>query len=378
MPDPHQHDRLTNSCTSPHLTPEPDQTRTAASPAHQHPIQPPPHSLCVHREATTTASSRTNPVQFSTHLWPCVEVTEAPGLDWTGRSGVGQSRAEQSRAEQSRAEQSSRAARDRALRPHISYTRTPQTKPTPQTDPSTAPYPWSPNIVDIQALRIGQFVIVVAPGEATTMSGRRWREAVFNAAKSSLVPQITNPLVVLAGPANTYAHYIATEEEYSVQRYEGASTLFGPHTLAAFINATLTHLPYLADSPPGAVPAGPTPPDNRARSISLITGVVYDSAGIGTSFGAIKTAPKASYTIGETVRVVFVGANPRNNLRLEGSYTSIERRSDAGVWEQVRGDRDWDVVFEWKRVNGLTGTSEVGVSWDTGLVPRRLGGGRIG
>ena len=34
--------------------------------------------------------------------------------------------------------------------------------------------------------------------------------------------------VVVAGPANTYAGYIATPEEYTVQRYEGASTLFGP------------------------------------------------------------------------------------------------------------------------------------------------------
>jgi len=34
--------------------------------------------------------------------------------------------------------------------------------------------------------------------------------------------------VVIAGPANTYAHYITTREEYGVQRYEGASTLFGP------------------------------------------------------------------------------------------------------------------------------------------------------
>ena len=34
--------------------------------------------------------------------------------------------------------------------------------------------------------------------------------------------------VVIAGPANTYAHYVTTREEYGVQRYEGASTLFGP------------------------------------------------------------------------------------------------------------------------------------------------------
>ena len=31
-----------------------------------------------------------------------------------------------------------------------------------------------------------------------------------------------------------YTHYITTYEEYQQQRYEGASTLYGPHTLAAY------------------------------------------------------------------------------------------------------------------------------------------------
>jgi Neutral/alkaline non-lysosomal ceramidase, N-terminal len=38
----------------------------------------------------------------------------------------------------------------------------------------------------------------------------------------------TDAYVVVAGPANVYAHYVATRDEYGVQRYEGASTLFGP------------------------------------------------------------------------------------------------------------------------------------------------------
>lgn len=40
--------------------------------------------------------------------------------------------------------------------------------------------------------------------------------------------------VVIAGPANTYAHYVATPEEYTVQRYEGASTIFGKCTCTCF------------------------------------------------------------------------------------------------------------------------------------------------
>jgi neutral ceramidase len=225
------------------------------------------------------------------------------------------------------------------------------------------PYDWTPDIVDIQAFRVGQFIIIVSPGEATTMSGRRWRDAVSNAASSSIV---SDPIVVIGGPANSYTHYIATEEEYGIQRYEGASTLYGPHTLNAYINNTLKYLPYLADDLSGIIAPGPTPPDNRNRSISLITGVVYDGAPLGKSFGSIVTDVSPSYSIGSLVKATFVGANPRNNLRLEGTFAAIEKSADDGSFTQVRYDRDWELVYEWKRTNGLTGTSEVTITWDTG------------
>ena len=41
--------------------------------------------------------------------------------------------------------------------------------------------------------------------------------------------------VVIAGLTNTYSSYVTTFEEYAMQRYEGASTIFGPHTLDAYI-----------------------------------------------------------------------------------------------------------------------------------------------
>ena len=37
------------------------------------------------------------------------------------------------------------------------------------------PYEWSPSTVDIQMLRVGNFVMLIMPGELTTMSGRRIR-----------------------------------------------------------------------------------------------------------------------------------------------------------------------------------------------------------
>ncbi|GKT86160.1 neutral ceramidase precursor [Colletotrichum tofieldiae] len=178
----------------------------------------------------------------------------------------------------------------------------------------SAPYAWSPNIVDVQMLRVGQLVIIVAPGEATTMSGRRWKDAVKEAAKTIVDGE---PVVVLGGPANTYAHYIATPEEYAVQRYEGASTLFGPNTLPAYINLT------------------------------------------------VLTQPSASYPRGAVVNATFQAANPRNNLRLEGTYTAVEQLRN-GQWARVRSDEDWFLVYTWKRTDWLLGHSEVVISWETG------------
>ena len=109
------------------------------------------------------------------------------------------------------------------------------------------PYDWHPRIIDTQVLQLGQFIIAGLPGEFTTMSGRRMRktvtESLMNASnatfsfeslfnwKTSRKPEYK---VVLAGLSNVYTHYIATYEEYQRQRYEAASTIFGPHSLQAY------------------------------------------------------------------------------------------------------------------------------------------------
>jgi neutral ceramidase len=237
---------------------------------------------------------------------------------------------------------------------------------------SDSPYAWSPNIIDIQLLRVGQMFIIAAPGEATTMAGRRWKDALHQEALS-LFPELnshnTEPIVVLGGPANTYAHYITTFEEYQVQRYEGASTLYGPHTLAAYINRTLDFLPQLdasASNPPTSE-RGPLPPINTNNSLSFITPVIVDRAPLFKSFGAVSADVQPRYLAGQTISARFVGANPRNDFRLEGTFASVEKYDpDISVWERVRDDDDWSVVYEWARTSTVLGTSEVTISWETG------------
>ncbi|SLM41223.1 Neutral/alkaline nonlysosomal ceramidase [Lasallia pustulata] len=225
------------------------------------------------------------------------------------------------------------------------------------------PYLWTPNVVDIQLLRVGQLVIIVSPGEATTMAGRRWKEALREEAETSSLTDEA-PIVVLGGPANSYTHYIATEEEYRIQRYEGASTLYGPHTLNAYINLTRSYLPYLSASTTSHPSPGPSPPIYINSSLNFITGVAFDRAPFFTSFGDVLVDTAVAYPPGAVASAVFVGANPRNDLRLEGTYAAVEKYVRPGVWVPHKDDRDWELVFRWTRTSSVLATSEVEVRWE--------------
>ncbi|CEL52647.1 hypothetical protein RSOLAG1IB_05852 [Rhizoctonia solani AG-1 IB] len=228
---------------------------------------------------------------------------------------------------------------------------------------ANTPYPWQPSIVDIQMFRIGQVVILIFPGELTTMAGRRLREAVRAKLVSSGAIG-SNAYIVVAGPANTYAHYVTTREEYSIQRYEGASTIYGPFTLEAYTDLFTKYAPFLADSATGAPPAGPTPEDLTKKAISLQTGVVFDASPIGKSFGSVLTDVSTStpYKRGQTVTAVFQGANPRNNLRLEGTFMTVDQLI-AGTWTTVRTDSHPSTKFGWLRTNSALGYSTVTTNW---------------
>ncbi|KAF2151481.1 Neutral/alkaline nonlysosomal ceramidase [Myriangium duriaei CBS 260.36] len=243
------------------------------------------------------------------------------------------------------------------------------------------PYLWSPNVVDVQFFRVGGMYIIVSPGEATTMAGRRWKDAVRHAAGSEATD------VLLGGPANSYTHYIATQEEYGIQRYEGASTLYGPHTLASYLDLTSSFIRYLARnsstsaSLPPTNPAlpplapGPDPPIHVEKSYSLIPPVIRDSPGLFKSFGQIQSDVQPIYHLPSTspappaapvvVQATFIAANPRNNLRLSSTFASIERYDPhTSSWQPFRSDADWSLVFTWSRASTTLATSSATIRWE--------------
>jgi neutral ceramidase len=70
--------------------------------------------------------------------------------------------------------------------------------------------------------QVGGLLLVTLPGEFTAAMGRRVANGVAAAA------DWPSSRVLLVGLANEYLSYFATPEEYSLQHYEGASTLWGP------------------------------------------------------------------------------------------------------------------------------------------------------
>lgn len=216
------------------------------------------------------------------------------------------------------------------------------------------PYPWSPEVLPVSIVRIGQLAIVAVPAEMTIMAGRRVRDTV----KAALGDNVRH--VVIAGYSNAYAGYITTPEEYDAQHYEGASTHFGKWTLGAYQQS----YHELAAAMRQGLPAYPSAPvrDLAGSQLSFQTGVVLDNTPVFTSFGDVVRQASASYARGQRVDVEFWTGHPKNNLRQNGTFLEVQRW-DGAAWRTVATDSDWHTIYRWVRVDPVWGTSKAAISW---------------
>ncbi|XP_001606211.2 neutral ceramidase isoform X1 [Nasonia vitripennis] len=224
------------------------------------------------------------------------------------------------------------------------------------------PYQWQPKIVSTHLALIGNVAIAGVPGEFTTMSGRRLRDTV----KTAIVEadkSFENANVILAGLCNTYSDYVATPEEYQLQRYEGASTIFGPHTLTIYLKqyAELAKHAVLDET----VEPGPNPPDlSKEKLISLVPPVIYDAPKWGREFGDCVKQPMRTARPGDVVTARFISGHPRNNFMTGSTYLTVERLEEDETWTPVATDADWETKFIWERTSSILGSSQVITSWE--------------
>ncbi|XP_054428430.1 neutral ceramidase isoform X2 [Pteronotus mesoamericanus] len=222
------------------------------------------------------------------------------------------------------------------------------------------PHPWHPDIVDVQIITLGSLAITAIPGEFTTMSGRRLREAI----KAEFATYgMQNMTVVISGLSNVYTHYVTTYEEYQVQRYEAASTIYGPHTLSAYIQLFRVLAKAIATDTVANLSRGPEPPFFKQLIIPLIPNIP-DKAPLGKNFGDVLQPLNPKYRVGDVAEVTFVGANPKNSAenRTHQTFFTVEKyeNSSAG-WQVVLNDASWETRFYWHK--GLMGHSNATVQW---------------
>jgi neutral ceramidase len=122
-----------------------------------------------------------------------------------------------------------------------------------------------PAVAPIGLIQLGDHTLATAPFEMTTVAGLRIRDRL----DASLGSKST----VMVGLTNSYLSYVSTKNEYDQQHYEGASTLYGPHT-AEFLGdqfACLAELWKQAPLPPACA-------ETQGMSVDQLYSAAYQPA----------------------------------------------------------------------------------------------------
>ncbi|CAO2585197.1 Neutral ceramidase [Lemmus lemmus] len=204
----------------------------------------------------------------------------------------------------------------------------------------TKPHPWHPDIVDVQIVTLGS--LAIAEFELYGMKDMD---------------------VVVSGLCNVYTHYITTYEEYQAQRYEAASTIYGPHTLSAYIQLFSDLAKAIATDTVANMSSGPEPPFFE-NLIATLTPNIPDREPIGRHFGEVLQAAKPEYRVGEVVEVTFVGANPKNSAenQTHETFLTVEKYEDSiADWQIMYNDASWETRLYWHK--GLLGLSNATIEW---------------
>lgn len=187
-----------------------------------------------------------------------------------------------------------------------------------------------PAVLPLQLLTLGPIAFIAVPFELTTMAGRRLRQQLI-AALSGLGVRDAVPISM----ANAYAGYTTTPEEYSVQHYEGASTLFGREQLGAVQGVFAQLASAIAtDQPAESLP----PPQLVEPSGRRLDSDPTDGNFGLTWFGDVAEDAQARYVRGDTVSVTFWAGHPTTHP--VASYMTVEIQVGA-EWIEFADDRDF-------------------------------------
>lgn len=195
--------------------------------------------------------------------------------------------------------------------------------------------------VPVQLFQIGPIAIAGVPAEITTMAGRRLRQFL----QEKLAPLGVHQVVV-GGLANDYTNYVTTPEEYSLQHYEGGSTLFGPNTLEGYLEVFGRLAESLIQGTHISIDLPPVP---RSKPLfDIQPPVVFDDKRFWENWGEVLVKPLPRYVQGSTVVASFRSGHPKNNYFTGSSFFEIQKLEND-TWVPVAGDNEPETDFYWVR-----------------------------
>jgi neutral ceramidase len=213
--------------------------------------------------------------------------------------------------------------------------------------------PVAPSVVPLQLVCLGGLLLVAHPGELTTVAGLRLRSRMAGI----FGPDSGVTHIEVAGYANAYASYTTTPEEYAAQQYEGASTLFGPRALDAYLDAFATIAADLMTGRPSTSPSRPVSVKLDKLDVKNTHVAAPDYGEPGYPLGTIMDEVRGSYRAGETVEFrVLVGHPNRDPANLgpkpgwpgnfQNTFFVIVRKGDESKPTQWVRDDDFQTTLD--------------------------------
>jgi neutral ceramidase len=188
---------------------------------------------------------------------------------------------------------------------------------------------------EFQVIRLGDRLLLGAPGEPSVEMGRRFRRAV----RPRVPDGVRDTFVV--GLSNDYMGYLTTPEEYEMQHYEGGHTVFGTWT-SLLARDTFSAL-VAAMSGKRAAPEPSRPAELGSA------GAGSPDVGGGGVRGELLEGPSGRVERMSTVEVSWSGAAGGVDRPLDDPFLTLERRVRGG-WRTR--ETDLGLAFEWREVDG--------------------------
>jgi neutral ceramidase len=215
---------------------------------------------------------------------------------------------------------------------------------------------------EFHTIRIGDRLLLGAPGEPSVEMGRRFSRAV----EPVLPAGVRESFAV--GLSNDYMGYFTTPEEYDMQHYEGGHTVFGLWTSLLAQSSFVELTRAMAGGQPAPAPS--QPPEFGA------TDAGEPGVGAGGVDGELVEGPAGKVPRMSTFSVSWSGARAGVDRPLDEPFLVLERKRKR-KWRPR--DTDLGLSFLWREADGSYGAIyDVGPSLAQGRYRVRIQSGSYG